>query len=123
MNQVDVLPVDIQKYQILNILDILISMTGNVGRVCLINQKNCLLNQRVGKIVLKSKKLDQVFMYQRLNMSEFEFRMCSLSQGGAQGNISKNDILSFKILLPSLPEQQKIADFLTSLDKVIESKQ
>lgn len=37
--------------------------------------------------------------------------------------VHPSDFLSVKIQLPSLPEQQKIADFLASIDKEIESKQ
>ena len=38
-------------------------------------------------------------------------------------SLSKTTIEKIKVNIPKLPEQQKIAEFLTSLDKVIESKQ
>lgn len=122
-NCISILPKDIQRHQILNISDLLISMTGNVGRVCLVNEENCLLNQRVGKIVSNSSLVNNDFIYQKLNTKEFEFKMQSLAQGGAQGNISKGDILGFKLQVPSIPEQQKIAEFLSSIDTLLESKQ
>lgn len=37
--------------------------------------------------------------------------------------LMNNVMAQIKVKLPSVPEQQKIADFLTSFDKVIESKQ
>ena len=40
-------------------------------------------------------------------------------QGAAQKNISRGDVESFPLSVPSLPEQRKIADCLTSLDDVI----
>lgn len=39
---------------------------------------------------------------------------------GGQGNLSADIIKNLKLFLPSLPEQQKIADFLTAVDKRIE---
>jgi type I restriction enzyme S subunit len=121
-NQILELPGDIMNHQILDKGDILISMTGNVGRICLVDQEDCLLNQRVGKIVLEKEKVYKDFIFQRLNSKNFEFRMRSLGQGGAQDNISKGDILIYKFMLPSLSEQKKIAEFLSSIDKLVESK-
>lgn len=42
---------------------------------------------------------------------------------GGQGNLSADIVKKLKIYFPSLPEQQKIAEFLGSIDKVLESKQ
>ena len=44
-NKIDDLPIEIQSHQILIVGDILISLTGNVGRVSIVNEENCLLNQ------------------------------------------------------------------------------
>jgi len=46
-----------------------------------------------------------------------------LLEGSTRYNISKIGFMKINILLPAKEEQQKIADFLTSLDKGIESKQ
>ena len=115
---IEKLPKNIQQHHILKKKDILISMTGNVGRVCLVNENNCLLNQRVG--YLNTKK-DNNFIYSVLNTKKFEKKMIGLGQGGAQPNISKKDIENFKILIPkTLQEQQKIANVLSTADKEIE---
>lgn len=42
---------------------------------------------------------------------------------GTQGNLNAQIVKHIAIPLPSLPEQQKIAGFLNSVDKVLESKQ
>ena len=111
------IPFNIQKDQILQLNDILISMTGNVGRVCRVDAENCLLNQRVGKIVTNAASADFVFAV--LNSKKFLVEMESLAQGGAQGNLSSKDIMKYKFLLPTYNEQQKIATFLTALDDKI----
>lgn len=41
-------------------------------------------------------------------------------QGAAQKNISRGDVESFPLSVPSLPEQRKIADCLASMDEVIQ---
>jgi type I restriction enzyme, S subunit len=123
INKILELPIDLQKSQILNHGDFLISMTGNVGRVCVVDQENCLLNQRVGKLVVKENNTQNNFLYQILNAKPFEIKMQSLGQGGAQDNISKKDILNFKFKLPDFNEQQKIASFLSSVDELLALKQ
>ncbi|MCH9845251.1 MAG: restriction endonuclease subunit S [Alphaproteobacteria bacterium] len=41
--------------------------------------------------------------------------------GGSRVKLNRGDLLSIKISLPSLPEQQKIADFLSALDTRIDA--
>jgi type I restriction enzyme S subunit len=48
--------------------------------------------------------------------------MARKAKGGAQGNLSKGDILEFEITIPnSLNEQQSIATVLSDMDTEIES--
>jgi len=53
----------------------------------------------------------------------FRKEIVKLAQGSTRYNISKIGFMKIKFLFPSLPEQQKIADFLTKLDNLIGSKQ
>lgn len=75
---------------------------------------------------IRSNSLDELNPY----FAKFLFRnsifrkeVVKLAQGSTRYNISKIGFMRIKILLPSLSEQQKIAEFLTSIDKVIESKE
>lgn len=120
-NTVQEIPSDIQKHQILEIGDLLISLTGNVGRVCLVNQSNCLLNQRVGKLVPLN--ISKLFLFQLLRLDKFLIQMIADSQGGAQLNLSKGDIDNYQIYLPSINEQIQIGNFLFELDEKINSVQ
>jgi type I restriction enzyme S subunit len=45
--------------------------------------------------------------------------LVSQNQGTSINGITRGDLLNLKIQLPPLPEQQKIADFLTALDEKI----
>ena len=88
------LPNDIQNHQVLKEGDILISLTGNVGRVSLCKAGDYLLNQRVGLLQL-AKNVDQEFLYQILSSQRFENNMIACGQGAAQMNIGKGDVGSF----------------------------
>ena len=118
---VDAIPADIQIHQQLQENDIIISMTGNVGRVCKVKTPNCLLNQRVGKF--EPLRITSDFLYFTLNQSRFLTEMELIAQGGAQKNIGVKDIEGYEITLPCVEEQIKIANFLTAIDEKITTTQ
>ncbi|PIR17267.1 MAG: hypothetical protein COV46_04490, partial [Deltaproteobacteria bacterium CG11_big_fil_rev_8_21_14_0_20_49_13] len=99
------LPPDLQEHHMLHNGDILISMTGNVGRVCRVNTQDTLLNQRVGKLV--PKKINNGFFFCLINSQGFIREMAKKAQGGAQGNIGIGDILGYETNIPKLEEEQK----------------
>ena len=99
-NNIDKIPSDIQRHQILKTNDILVSLTGNVGRVSMVNSDNCLLNQRVGLIQINNIEFRN-YIYVVLNSQIFEREMINKSQGAAQLNIGKNDIENYKIPKPT----------------------
>ena len=88
------LPNDIQDHQVLKEGDILISLTGNVGRVSLCKNGNYLLNQRVGLLQL-AKNVNHEFLYQILSSQRFENSMIACGQGAAQMNIGKGDVENY----------------------------
>lgn len=90
------LPSDIQNHQVLKEGDILISLTGNVGRVSLCTDGNYLLNQRVGLLQLKQ-GVNREYIYQALSCRRFEQTMISCGQGAAQMNIGKGDVEDYTI--------------------------
>ena len=120
-NRLISVPSDIQEHQKLKKNDILISMTGNVGRACLVNANDCLLNQRVGLFVVRDiQNCDKHFIFTIMNDGKFENTMIESGQGAAQANIGKKDIEGFTFLLPTnIEEQQAIATILSDMDKEI----
>jgi len=109
-------PGDLQSHQDLKKGDILISMTGNVGRVCRVSLNNCLLNQRVGVFKIFG-EIDVNFLFIALNTPMFEKEMIGKGHGAAQPNIGKKDIEDYVFLLPSdISEQCAIASVLTAMD-------
>ncbi|MDW8778175.1 restriction endonuclease subunit S [Streptococcus suis] len=113
-NRIDINPNEMQ--YVLNKGDILISLTGNVGRVSKMTESKGVLNQRVGKLTTTA---NFEFIFSILRTEKFENEMRLASQGAAQANISNKDVLQYMIPLPSLPEQEAIGTFFQTLDQEI----
>ena len=117
------LPNDIQGHQILKEGDILISLTGNVGRVSLCMAGNILLNQRVGLLCI-TKNVNQEFLYQVLSSRRFENSMVACGQGAAQMNIGKGDVENFVLPYSSNANNiHLVARILHSYDECIINEQ
>ena len=113
------LPNDIQDHQVLKEGDILISLTGNVGRVSLCKDGNYLLNQRVGLLHI-TKNVNQEFLYQVLSSRKFENSMVACGQGAAQMNIGKGDVENFVLPYSSNANNiHLVARILHSYDECI----
>ena len=122
-NRLDILPDNIQEQQILHNGDILISITGNVGRISVVDGDNYLLNQRVAKLNVKN-NLIKAYIYQYLSNSSFEKDMSNAGQGAAQKNIKNEDILSYNIRIPtSQTYLEKIDGLLSTYDRLIANEE
>jgi type I restriction enzyme S subunit len=86
-SRMDALPERLPPYCVLEDGDILLSLTGNVGRVCLVFDGPFLLNQRVAKLVPVS-ALDRALTYCMFLDPEMRTRLELLSNGVAQQNLS-----------------------------------
>jgi type I restriction enzyme S subunit len=104
-----------QKKFILKSGDILVSLTGNVGRVGTIQEDHlpAVLNQRVAKITIKEENQpNKKFLLYFLSSEFFISALVKAGRGAAQQNISLTDIENLEIPLPPLPEQQRIVAIL-----------
>ena len=66
-------------------------------------------------------KIEKEYLHQSLKFNQNQ--IMKLRVGSGLPNIQKGDINNFIILLPKKEEQQKIANFLSSIDKSIENCQ
>ena len=103
---------------ILNDGDILISLTGNVGRVGRIKKENlpAVLNQRVGKVIIKSKDVFPDYLFHFLKSGIVESKLIRKAKGIAQKNIGSVDIEDIEIPLPPLEDQKRIVKILDKAD-------
>ena len=102
--------------------DILISLTGNVGRVALL-QKEFLpaaLNQRVACLRIKDESvLNKSFLFSMLDSDYFENKCIESSKGVAQKNMSTEWLKEYDIHLFSMEEQLRISNELDTINNLI----
>lgn len=99
--------------------DILLSLTGNVGRCCLVTEPHLLLNQRVAKIKAKE-SFDNSFSYALFRLKETKELLISISRGTAQANLSPVEASKLPMVIPSEDVRKKFSMFSDSImDKII----
>lgn len=98
--------------------DILLSLTGNVGRCCLVTETNLLLNQRVAKIKAKE-CYDNSFSYALFRLKETKELLISISRGTAQANLSPVEASKLPMVIPSEDARKKFSMISGSImDKI-----
>ncbi|MFA6513049.1 MAG: N-6 DNA methylase [Patescibacteria group bacterium] len=90
--------------------DLLVSLTGNVGRVGLLPSEllPAALNQRVGCIRTLREKVIKNYLFHILNTEFFENECIKSSSGVAQKNLSTEWLKKYKIPFPPLEIQFKL---------------
>ena len=101
--------------------DLLISLTGNVGRVAFIQSEMlpAALNQRVACLRLKTDKITKRYLFHILNNNFFERQCIQAAKGVAQKNISTEWLKNYEIPLYSITEQRKITGILDKARNII----
>jgi len=107
--------------------DIILTLTGTVGKkdygysVAIPEDNKYLLNQRLVCLRSISKVSDGDFINNLAKTSHFLYFFYGESKGGTgnQTNVGIEDLRNIKLNIPSLPEQQKIASFLSAIDEKI----
>ena len=101
--------------------DLLMSLTGNVGRVAFL-QKEMLpaaLNQRVACLRLKTDRITRGFLFHILNSDFFEQQCIQVSNGVAQKNMSTEWLKDYEISLYPIEEQLMITEVLDRIRNII----
>ena len=116
------IPSKMPKYCRLSDGDILLSLTGNVGRVCMVNGEDYLLNQRVAKLDSEM----PAYTYCLFRSKDIYDEMNNLANGAAQQNLSPIRTGKIQIAFPTdeliiVFEKivQPMIDKITALNKSI----
>ncbi len=94
---------------------VLITIAANIGDTGLLQTEGCFTDSVVGLIPRK----DVIPVFLELIMRGQKDNLNKVATTGAQRNINNEILREVSILLPSVPEQHRIASCLTSLDALI----
>jgi type I restriction enzyme M protein len=111
----------IEKYS-LSENDLLISLTGNVGRVGLLPKEflPAGLNQRVACLRVDENKINRHFLFYVLNQNIFEQECIKSASGIAQKNLSTVWLSKYKIPLPPIEIQKEIVKQIEKYQNIID---
>lgn len=94
--------------------DILISITGEIGKTCLfpegLGEAN--INQHIARIRVVSSKIFPRYLVNLLNSKKFYWYFQLINQGLTHAHLNLEQVRNTKILSPPTNEQKQIAQFL-----------
>lgn len=97
-----------------------ITIAANIADTAILGIDACFPDSIIG-FVPNEDKSDVRFVKYFFDI--FQARMKSIAVGAAQDNLSLEKLLTFKIPIPPLPTQRKIASILSAYDDLIENNQ
>jgi type I restriction enzyme S subunit len=111
-------PDKVKLTQKLNTGDYILSLTGNVGRTCIVFGNDFLLNQRVAKIIPKH-EVTKAFTYFMLRDKATIIGLENLSNGAAQQNLSPINMGNYSVVVPTHNILKLYAEtFNPAIDKI-----
>jgi type I restriction enzyme, S subunit len=112
------IPTKVKAEQVLNTEDIIVSLTGNVGRICLVYGDNYLLNQRVAKVIPLD-EYSKAYVYFLLRSKAMLTSLENLSNGAAQQNLSPINMGNMKVNIPDKKLIMKFGELANSIIDLI----
>lgn len=102
--------------------DILFTIAGALGRSAIVKREILPANTNQAVAIIRLKNTDyKKYIYQYLRGNYIKNLIEKINVSTAQANLSLGQLNHFDIPLPSLPEQQKIAEILSTVDEKIEA--
>lgn len=104
--------------------DIILTTRGSVGHIAFYDTNITYDHIRInsGMVLLRNEKksiIDNRYFYKYLNSLQLQRYILKVAFGSAQPQLTVKEIYNFSLSFPNLPEQQKIASFLTDVDDKI----
>lgn len=110
----------INKRSKVDLNDILMGMIGTIGNIAMIHNKCDFAIKNVA-LIKDIQKANMIYLYYYLQSKNAADQLADQADGGNQKFIALNKIRNFATLLPSLPEQERIAETLACFDNYIDN--
>jgi type I restriction enzyme, S subunit len=110
------------KDHILEENDIVISRSGTIGITGIFKnfQTPVIPGAFLIRFRIDTESVNSDFIKQKFNSPLGRYKLNSLSAGGVQKNLTGTSVKQADVVFPSLPEQQKIASFLSAVDEKVQ---
>lgn len=105
----------------LNDSTILMSINGTIGKVAYYNNEKVMLGKSVAYFKVNYKCIKE-YCYQLIQTANVQCQFQKGLTGSTIKNLGLNTIKNTNVKVPCLTEQQKIAEFLSTIDTVIEKQ-
>ena len=102
----------------LNDSTILMSINGTIGKLAYYNNEKVMLGKSVAYFKVNYKCIKE-YCYQLIQTANVQCQFQKGLTGSTIKNLGLNTIKNTNVKVPCLPEQQKIAEFLSTIDTVI----
>jgi len=105
--------------------DVILSKDGTIGRPALINKLpgKTTINGTMMLLRPEMQKLHPSYLFQQLGGFQFKTLVKERISGGSIPHIFQRDMVNLPISCPTLEEQERIAEVLTSVDEAIRTTQ
>lgn len=105
--------------------DLILTTRGTVGNMAYYDDSVSYINMRInsGMVIIRNenRSISSNFIYMTFTSPYLLTQLQKIAFGSAQPQLTVKEINQFKLLLPSYPEQQHMASFLSDIDKKLES--
>lgn len=93
-----------------------------ISRASVVKNKGIILGGDLNIISIPTDKFSSSFLALNISNGDSQRKLSKLAQGKSVVHLHNEDLSNLEIKIPSLPEQQKIADFLSTVDSIITSE-
>nr|WP_302646452.1 restriction endonuclease subunit S [uncultured Clostridium sp.] len=102
--------------------DVLLTIVGSVGNLAIVpsvlNEAN--ITQQTARLSFDKNKVNNVFYYNYLKSDRAIKEINKYMKSGVQPSLNLSDVEKFKIVIPSIEEQERISLILSSVDEKVE---
>lgn len=102
---------------------ILMSINGTIGNIAFYNNEKVVLGKSAAYIECNDTKINKDYVFYQLQSKRLQDHFDNELTGTTIKNLSLKSVRETKLLIPPLPEQQKIAEILSTWDEAIRLKQ